>query len=72
VLLSMRGGTALGWGLGRGEVIEAPTHFYLDSMRLDQIHGHGASSLVMCGFVRVLRCDIPVLCKGSSFLEQSV
>jgi len=72
VLLFMLGGTALGWGLGRGEIVEAPTHFYLESMRLDQLHGHSASSLVMCGFVLVLRGDISVLCKGSSLLGQSV
>ena len=55
MLLSMREGMALEWGQGRGEIIEAPTHFYLESMRLDQVHGHGASFLVMCGLVLVPR-----------------
>jgi len=63
---------ALGWGLGRGEIIEAPTHFYLESMRLDQIRGHGASFLVMCGFDLVLWCNISVLRKGRSLLGRSI
>ena len=32
---------ALGWGLRRGEVVETPTSFYLESIRSDLIHGYG-------------------------------
>ena len=59
MLLSMREGMALEWGQGRGEIIEAPTHFYLESMRLDQVHGHSA---------RFLLCVDLYLCFDAIFL----